>query len=315
MKKYYLCGRFCEKAMRFNKRKLIGFAAGIVAGVSYGMNPLFAKPLMEEGVQVLMMLFFRYFLSVLMLGLWMFLRRESFRVSQQEIPLLVCLGLLFSGSSLFLFESYRFIPSGLATTIVYLYPVFVALMMAALGNVPDWHVWVSIGATFAGVVLLCKPAGGVALHWGGLALAALSALSYACYLVIVNRSKRIRRVSTHALTFYALAVGSVLFVAIQSCRDGFSLAGIRSAGAVVNLLGLAVFPTMISLLALAVSTRHIGPTRTSVLGVFEPITAILIGTVLFGEPMTVQMSAGIVICLAAILFMVVTERHPAGEEV
>ncbi len=305
---YYLCKRFCVKEMRFNRRKVIGFAAGIVAGVSYGMNPLFAKPLMEAGVSVMTMLFFRYSLSVVMLGVWMFLRRESFRVSGKEFLLLAVLGLLFSCSSLFLFESYRFIPSGLATTIVYLYPVFVALMMVALGNVPDWHVWVSIAATFAGVVLLCKPTGGVSLHWGGLALAALSALSYACYLVIVNRSKRIRHISEHTLTFYALAIGSVLFLTCMLAGGGPSLQGINSPSAVGNLLGLAIFPTIISLLALAVSTRHIGPTRTSVLGVFEPVTAILIGTVLFAEPMTTGMLAGIAICLAAILFMVITEN-------
>ena len=313
MKKYYLCGRFCEKAMRFNRRKLIGFAAGIVAGVSYGMNPLFAKPLLEGGVPVLTMLFFRYFLSVVMMGIWMFLRRESFGVSAKEFSLLAVLGLLFSCSSLFLFESYRFIPSGLATTIVYLYPVFVALMMAALGNTPDWHVWVSIAATFAGVILLCKPSGGVTLHWAGLALAALSALSYAAYLVIVNRSRRIRHISEHALTFYALLIGSVLFFALQLVRGGLPLAAVRTPAVAANLLGLAIFPTMISLLALAVSTRHIGPTRTSVLGVFEPVTAILIGTVLFAEPMTPGMTAGIVLCLAAILFMVVTENRPGQD--
>ena len=298
--------------MRFNKGKLIGFTAGIVAGVSYGMNPLFAKPLMEDGVQVLTMLFFRYFLSVLLLGVWMYMRGESFRVSRSEMPLLVLLGILFSFSSLFLFESYKYIPSGLATTIVYLYPVFVALIMAALGNVPDWHVWLSIAATFTGVVILCKPSGGLTLHWGGLLLAALSALSYACYLVIVNRSKRIRRVSEHTLTFYALVVGSALFLAIQLFGNGLSLQGIGSPASLANLLGLAVFPTMVSLLALAVSTRHIGPTRTSVLGVFEPVTAILIGTVLFAEPVTPGILAGIAICLAAILFMVITDRRQAS---
>ncbi|MCR4859952.1 MAG: DMT family transporter [Bacteroidales bacterium] len=294
--------------MTFNKSKVLGFAAGIAAGVSYGMNPLFAKPLLDAGVPVITMLFFRYFLSVLMLGVWMLLRGESFRVSGRELRLLAVLGLLFSCSSLLLFESYRFIPSGLATTIVYLYPVFVALMMVALGNVPDWHVWVSIAVTFIGVVILCEPAGGAAFNWLGLTLAAASALSYACYLVIVNRSRRIRRISEHTLTFYALIVGSVLFLACQIGEGGPSLQGIDSPAAVGCLLGLAVFPTMISLLALAVATRHIGPTRTSVLGVFEPVTAILIGTVLFAEPMRPNVLVGVGLCLTAIVFMVVTEH-------
>ena len=44
-------------------RRLPGILAGITAGISYGTNPLFAKPLLESGVPVLVMLFFRYALS------------------------------------------------------------------------------------------------------------------------------------------------------------------------------------------------------------------------------------------------------------
>ena len=61
---------------------------------------------------------------------------------------------------------------------------------------------------------------------------------------------------------------------------------------------------MISLLALAISSRYIGPTKTSVLGVFEPLTAILIGTMLFGEPLTPKMVLGVLVCVAAVVFMI-----------
>ena len=71
-----------------------------------------------------------------------------------------------------------------------------------------------------------------------------------------------------------------------------------------NLIGLAIMPTMVSLLTLAISTRYIGPTKTAVLGVFEPLTAILIGTLMYGEPLTPKMSVGIAICIAAVVFMI-----------
>ncbi|MCR5709890.1 MAG: DMT family transporter [Bacteroidales bacterium] len=75
-------------------------------------------------------------------------------------------------------------------------------------------------------------------------------------------------------------------------------------------MGLAIIPTMISMLTLAMSSRYIGPTRTAVLGVFEPLTAILIGTLFFGEPLTVRMAAGIAICVAAVVFMIL---KPGGK--
>ena len=77
-------------------RRLIGLVAGVVAGVSYGTNPLFAKPLMESGVPVLVMLFFRYGLSVLLLSLWMLARKESFKAGGRELPLLLVLPHVFT---------------------------------------------------------------------------------------------------------------------------------------------------------------------------------------------------------------------------
>ena len=267
------------------------------------MNPLFAKPLLADGVSIPTMLFFRYAISVIIMAVWMKLKGESFRVKADEFRLLVVLGLLFSLSSLFLFESYRFIPSGLATTLVYLYPIFVALIMVALKSYPNWQTWIAIAVTFVGVILLSLPSGKLSLHAGGMILAALSALSYAFYLVIVNRSTRIRHISNHTLTFYALAVGTVLFLCYQYTSHVPFINGVNSWKSALNLTGLAIFPTMISLLTLAIATRIIGPTRTAILGVFEPITAILIGTLLFLEPITPRMVIGITLCLAAVLFM------------
>ena len=295
--------RIFAPAMKKQSNIAIGMAAGIAAGVSYGMNPLFAKPLLADGVSIPTMLFFRYAISVVIMAVWMKLKGESFRVKANEFRLLVVLGLLFSLSSLFLFESYRFIPSGLATTLVYLYPIFVALIMVVLKSYPNWQTWISIAVTFVGVILLSLPSGKLSLHAGGMILAALSALSYAFYLVIVNRSTRISHISNHTLTFYALAVGTVLFLCYQYTSHVPFMNGVSTWKSALNLTGLAIFPTMISLLTLAIATRYIGPTHTAILGVFEPITAILIGTLLFLEPITPRMVIGITLCLAAVLFM------------
>ncbi len=294
-----------KHAYSVGDRRVIGLVCGVVAGISYGTNPLFAKPLLLSGVPVLVMLLFRYGISAVLLGLWMALSKEKFSVGKREIGLLMLLGVLFGGSSLFLFASYAFIPSGLATTLVYLYPVFVALIMVLLRFYPSWQTWLSIVATFGGIILLSNSSQGAEIRPAGIILAVMSALSYAFYLVIVNRSKRIKHVSEHTLTLYALVTGAILFAVIRCFQGGSLTEGIDSAADWGNLLGLAVVPTMISMLTLAVSSRFIGPTKTSVLGVFEPLTAILIGTFMFGEPMTWKMGVGIAVCVGAVIFMIV----------
>ena len=292
-----------------NSRRIAGLIAGFVAGVSYGTNPLFAKPLLESGVPVLVMLLFRYGFSAAILAGWMLLKKEPFKVRGRELGLLVVLGLLFSCSSLFLFFSYEFIPSGLATTLVYLYPVFVALIMVFLRFYPSWQTWLSIIATFGGILLLSSPSSGAEIKIPGIILATASALSYAFYLVIVNRSKRIRNVSEHTLTLYALLTGTALFVSLRALQGGSFVEGIDTVADWGNLIGLAIVPTMISMLTLALSSRYIGPTKTSILGVFEPLTAILIGTLLFGEPLTLKMAIGIAVCVGAVVFMILRPSH------
>lgn len=301
-----------KRSYSISDRRVIGLLCGIVAGISYGTNPLFAKPLLESGVPVLVMLFFRYALSATLLGIWMVLNGEKLSTSRRELGLLVVLGLLFAGSSIFLFASYEFIPSGLATTLVYLYPVFVALIMVFLHFYPSWQTWLSIIATFGGIILLSSSSQGADIQLPGIFLAVLSALSYAHYLIIVNRSSRIKNVSERTITFYALATGTVLFFIMRLIQGGSLVEGVDTPADWANLVGLAIVPTILSLLTLAVSTRFIGPTKTSILGVFEPLTAILIGTALFGEPLTWKMGLGIAICVAAVVFMILKPGSSAS---
>lgn len=288
-----------------DKRRLFGYIAGIVAGVSYGTNPLFGKALMESGVPILVMLFFRYAFAAGFLAVLMGFKKESFLAKRRELGLLILLGIFFAGSSLTLFCSYEFIPSGLATTLIYLYPAIVALIMVFLRIYPSWQTWLAISATFGGILLLSTPSGDVLIRIPGILLAIGSALCYSFYLVIVNRSKRIRNVSEHTLTLYSLVMGAVLFAAIRAAQGGSMLEGIDTLGDWGNLIGLAIIPTMVSMLTIAISSRYIGPTKTAVLGVFEPLTAILIGTLMFGETLTAKMATGIAVCVAAVVFMIV----------
>ena len=293
---------------------VMGYAAGIITGVTYGLNPLFAKPLMQAGVPVDTMLSFRYLLAVAILGMWLLFRHESFRVNAAQFVRLCILGVLFGFSSLLLFLSYNYIPAGLATTIVFLYPVLVAIIMVFLKVYPTWQVWLSIVLTFIGVLVLSRPSGGVSFSVAGLLLAGGSALAYAMYLVIVNRSRRLRTVSNHVLTFFALLIGSLLFV-IRSLFSGEDfMQGVGGWYCWMNLVGLAVFPTLVSLLTLAVATRLIGATRTSVLGVFEPVTAIAVGSLFFGESLTLNVIVGICITLFAVTLMVLSDKKRSADK-
>lgn len=292
-----------------SKNAIIGYPAGIITGITYGLNPLFAVPLMKEGASIESILFFRYIIAVLLLGAFLLLRKQSFKVSWKQAGVLLVLGLLYTTSSLTLFEAYKYIASGLATTIVFLYPVLVAIIMVFLKVVPSWPVWLSIGLTFVGVVIMTQSDSSQTVNPIGLLLSFASALVYALFIVIINRSKVIGDISNSLLTFYALSVGTIVFLGKIALSDTGVMTGLMGHTAWLNLVGLAVLPTIVSTATLAIATRNIGATKASVLGVFEPVTAILVGTLVFGEALTTNIVVGILISMVAITFMITMTKR------
>lgn len=222
---------------------------------------------------------------------------------------------MLAGSSRYIHQcdqailAYNYIASGLATTLVFLYPVLVAIIMVFLRVVPSWPVWMAIAATFVGVLIMTQGGGGESIDVVGVALALGSALVYSLFIVIVNRSRVIANISNTVLTFYALLVGVVVFMGQILLSDISITEGYSTGVDWLNLVGLAILPTVVSMSTLAVATRNIGATKASILGVFEPITAILVGTFMFGEPLTANIIIGIAVAVVAVIFMIsVTKR-------
>lgn len=294
---------------KLSKNALIGYPAGIITGVAYGLNPLFGMPLIHGGASIDSILFFRYIFAVALLGLFLLVTKQSFKVSAKQAGVLLTLGALYTMSSIFLFESYNYIASGLATTLIFLYPVLVAIIMVFLRVVPSWPVWLSIAPTFGGVIIMTQGGAGAPTNPIGVVLSLASALVYALFIVIINRSTTIRSISNSLLTFYALLTGGVIFLCKIFFADTGITTGIEGTTAWSYLIGLALLPTIVSTATLAVATRNIGATKASVLGVFEPITAIMVGTLMFGEPLTANIIIGIVISIVAVTFMIATTKR------
>ena len=294
---------------KLSRNAIIGYPAGIITGITYGLNPLFAKPLMNAGASTEAILLFRYGIAVILLGAYLLLKKENFRITLKQAGVLFSLGLLYTASSTFLFEAYKYIASGLATTLVFLFPAMVAIIMVFLKVVPSWPVWLSIAATFAGVMIMTGGAGTETVNPVGVWFSIASAFVYALFIVIINRSKVISSIPNSLLTFYALLTGTFFFIGRCLFSGADLMAGIDGGMAWCNLIGLAVLPTIVSTASLAVATRNIGATKASVLGVFEPITAILVGTMVFGEALTPNIIAGILISIVAVTFMIMLTKR------
>ncbi len=284
--------------------KVIGYLLGALAEISYGTNPLFALPLYQAGMDPDSVLFFRYLFAIPIIGVMLKVRGRGFAVRRAELPPLVMLGLLVAVSSLTLFESYNYMDVGIASTLLFVYPVIVALIMTLMFKERlAVQTVVSIGGALVGIALLSIGEGGMALSGTGTALVFGSALSYAIYLVAVNRSS-IGSMPTLKVTFYMLTFGLSLFVVRLCIGDGLHVPPLGGWYLWVNLIALAVFPTAISFLCTTAAIKHIGSTPTAILGALEPATAVFFGMIVFGQQMLPREWCGFVLIILSVSVVV-----------
>lgn len=282
--------------------KVKGYILGAVAAATYGMNPLFTLPLYKEGMNPDSVLFFRYLFAIPILGIMLKVRGRSFSLKRKEILPLVILGWLVAISSLTLFQSYNYMEAGIASTILFVYPILVALIMAvAFKEKVTLQTVLCIFLALSGIGLLYKGGDGTTLSLVGVGLVMASALSYAIYIVGVNRPI-LKDVATLKVTFYVLLFGLSLF--LVRVDFGQSLHVVDKWYLWGNLIALAIFPTAISFLCTTQAVQYIGSTPTAILGALEPVTAVFFGVTIFGESLTPRLCCGIVLIILAVTFII-----------
>lgn len=283
--------------------KLKGVLFGIIAAVAYGTNPLFSLPLYAEGLCPDSVLFYRYGIGAFILGTILLIKGESLRIKKREILPLFIFGILFALSSLFLYQSFLYMDAGVASTILFIYPVLVAVIMAVFfKEKASCLTYGCIGLASVGIALLYKGDGETALSTTGLILVALSALFYAIYIVAVDHSP-VRTMPSGKMTFWALLFGTFIFmirtrfmVALQPIPPTW--------GGWINVLGIALIPTIVSLLFINISIKNIGPTYAAIIGALEPVTALMIGIFVFHEEITWRIAIGAILILIAVILVV-----------
>ena len=286
--------------------KVKGSICGILAAVCYGTNPLGALPLLSQGIQPYSVIFYRFSIAVVLLGSIMAIQRHSFAVTRRELAIMAALGVLFASSSLTLYASFLYMDAGVASTLLVVYPVIVAVIMTVFFHERLTIVTVlSIVLALSGIMLLSKGGNGSALSMLGIVLVMVSSLTYAVYIVAVNRS--MQHMPSFRLSFYVMVFASLTVLAFSFCGNNQLqlLSGFDQWGLA---LMLAVIPTVMSLVLMAVAVHNIGSTPTAIMGTLEPLTAVVIGITVFGEAFTSRLAVGILMILGAVMLIVAMKR-------
>ena len=189
-----------------------GYLAAFISAVTYGMIPMFMIPIKQQGFSVDTALFYRFITASLFIMFYLFYRKETLRITPREVFIFLVLGLLYALSAEFLFLAYDLLSPGIASTIFFMYPLIVAL---ALGVFFKEHItfrtMIALIVVLIGVFLLSvKDVTNFSINYIGAGVSLLGAISYALYMLIVNKSKI--SASGIKVSFYSTLFSSVYFL-------------------------------------------------------------------------------------------------------
>ena len=293
--------------------KIRGIIYACLSAATFGMIPLFANTAMQEGVNNDTILVYRYMIAAIVYGIYLLFRKTDLRISKKA-----CVELLWAGvggygiTAYFLFLSYRYMPTGSATSIHDLYPVVVAIFMSLFYRQHlSLLVKGAIGLAIAGVYFMSWSGGEI--KWAGLVFAILTTFTYGTYIVALNRPL-LRSMNPDVLTFYVLLFTALFYWIAAGVKGTFTLN--YTPHFLFDMSMLGILSTVISARLLVAAVARIGSVATSVLGTLEPITAIIVGVYAFHEELGIKNFVGLLLVLMSVLIVILSmnERHRKSKE-
>lgn len=304
-KNHVLLQLFCTKHMNSQLR---GVVNGIISGVSFGMIPLFSIPVIAAGMDNVSILVYRFlFGSAAMLAI-LLLRKTNMRVSLSELLRIVLLAIFYITTALATLECYKYLSSGIATALVYTDPIWCALIgLAFLGDKFSIKLTSSILLASLGVMMMTGVfSGDGTFSMIGLLLGLASGLAYGIYLILVPRLK-VKHIASLKLTFYVFFTGMWLLIAYSLMTNG-GVEEVPDSSCWLDLALLGLIPTAISNICVTVSLKLIDSTIVAIFGAFEPLTAMVVGVVILGEPLGFIGVVGGMLILVAVAILTINPQ-------
>lgn len=283
-------------------KRVKGYTMGVVAAATYGLNPLFALPLYANGMDANSTLLLRYLTGLPIVAIIAWLSGDGLSIKRHEILPLAAVGMLMGYSSLALFESYNCMEASIASTMLFVYPLMVAVIMSIFFREKfTWITGTCLLIASLGLIMLYNGKPGATLNPTGVMWVMTSALSYALVLIAINRSQ-LASIPSNRLTFYLLLFGIFIFAGRSTWTTEITLPSDNILW--LNIFALGLLPTAVSLICTAISIHNIGSTPTALLGVFEPVTAVLCGVIVFGEHLTTRDTGGLILIMISVMMVI-----------
>ncbi len=288
------------------KQKRRGIALAIMSAITFGIMPFMTKLLYTRGGNPISIPFYRNLFVLIVLGIAVIVKRQSVR-----LPLKTCAVLFIASffalhlTTLFLFIAYYSIPSGMATTLHFLYPILVSIgSVIILRRANQSLKYLALLLSVIGIALLFDLS--TKANWQGIVLSFLSAVTYAIYILIIEFSI-LKTLEPLVVAFYLNLFATVTFGIHGTIEHALSINYSASTWLLLIVFALAVGIAGSIFMQLAIG--YIGGQSAAILSTFEPITSIVVGAFVLAEKLTLKMLSGMALIIIAALIVIVLEGN------
>ncbi|MBG0769775.1 DMT family transporter [Methanococcus maripaludis] len=283
--------------------KVKGTAYTIYSSVAFGIMPFLTKFAYDGGANAVTTLMFRFLIAGLILYVFLKFKKISLKISGHNFVEILFYGaFLYALNTVFLYEAYNYIPTGIATTLHFIYPVTVTLLMISIFK-ENLGINKVLALIFSFLGMYCLLGGNcTGFDIYGVLLAAGSGLVYAGYIVSAGKCKY-SKIDSYVTIFYLSILSSVLLFIYGLFTNTLTLNMAFSSYASIGLI--SIFCTVLALIAFLEGIKLIGPSNTAILSTLEPIVSIILGILLLNEVLSFKIGLGSVLVLISVIIVTI----------
>ena len=285
--------------------KVKGIGATLLSAIYFGFVPLLMKTVYAGGCNSFTAAFLRFALSLPLLFIFLKVKGTDLRITKEQLRDFVIITVCgYAGTTLLVFTAYNYIPTGMTTTIHFLYPTFTVagLMIFFREKIKPAKI-LCVVLCLIGVILFYDGVGQGSVI--GIVLALCSSMTYAFYTIFLGKSEALKDIEPAKRLLYMHTIGALMMLIIGLVSGNLEFHMTPLSWGVMALT--ANLTSFIGALLYQVGVKYIGSESTAMLSTFEPITSIIIGVLVYSEALTPKIVIGMLAILTSTVIIARTE--------
>ena len=277
-----------------------GYIYTALSAIIFGLMPLLTKIIIARGATSLTIPFFRVFYVTIVLFLVLKIKKIDLHLEKRDLLSAILTSIFGSGLTIIILnESYNYVDTGIATSLHFLYPLFVAILCCFFyGEKIKKKQIISLSFALVGIICFMSKGNGSLF---GYFLAIASGLTYAFYLVKMDKTGLVKMNALKISFYLALFTTIEIFTMNLYMQEVVFKMDVLSYGL---LLVLALSSSFLATVLLQKGVLLLGSTRASFICLLEPVTSMIVGILWLNEALTFNKGlGGLAIIISLIIFL------------